>query len=107
MKTAEIVEIPRQRQIEAILSHFDFDKVKKTVDALDWQWDALEGVPELSDLKCHARLLLARVSLNNTPLIVNGFEATIKYDNCLSLKFIVSNWNGRCSFSKDKTLLVD
>ena len=30
MKTAEIVEIPRQRQIEAILSHFDFDKVKKT-----------------------------------------------------------------------------
>jgi|APGre2960657505_1045072.scaffolds.fasta_scaffold05809_6 hypothetical protein len=105
MPTREITEVSRSRQIEAILSHFDFDKVKKTVDALYWEWDTLEDVPSMADLKMHGRLLLSRVSLNNTPLIVNGFEATIKHNNCLSLKFIVSSWNGRCSFSKDIAFL--
>ena len=42
MKTAEITEIPRQHQIEALLSHFDFDKVKKGRTkyqrALDANW---------------------------------------------------------------------
>jgi hypothetical protein len=105
MSLRDTSPVAKERQIESILNHFDFDKVLKTVDALDWTWDNIDQVPEMSDLKLHARLLLGRVSLDNTPLIVNGFEATIKRDNCLSLKFIVNSWNGRCSFGKNIELL--
>jgi hypothetical protein len=45
-------------EIENILDNFDFDKVKKTMDALFWLWYNTVGVPEIADLRKHARALL-------------------------------------------------
>jgi hypothetical protein len=47
--------------IEDILDNFDFDKVKKTMDALHWLWYDTIGVPEIADLRKHARSLLTQV----------------------------------------------
>lgn len=47
-----------RNEIEDILDNFDFAKVKIVMDALDWYWYNTIGVPEIADLRKHARSLL-------------------------------------------------
>jgi hypothetical protein len=38
--------------VEDILDEFDFEKVKKVMDFLDWKWHAAEdGVPRIGELR--------------------------------------------------------
>lgn len=47
--------------IEDILDCFDFNKVKKVMDFLNWEW-CFGGVPEIWDLRKKARSLLKEVA---------------------------------------------
>jgi len=94
-------------QIEDILDNFDFDKVKKTMDALQWLWYDTIGVPEISDLRKCARRLLTEASekvmnINEMPaesnMATGGFRATAyRYDDTdkiyFRLAFEVTTWD--------------
>lgn len=89
--------------IEDILDHFDFEKVKKVMDALEWKyWDSEEDTVSIYDLRKMARSLLKEVyNASNSEhrfTSCGGFEAerwmypgeTKKY---LFLKFVVTEQN--------------
>ncbi len=44
--------------INEILDFFDFERVKKVMDHLNWEWVGSDGVPEIYELRQHARKLM-------------------------------------------------
>ena len=44
--------------INEILDNFSFEKVKKVMDFLNWEWFGSNGVPEIYELRQHARKLM-------------------------------------------------
>jgi hypothetical protein len=95
-------------EIEDILDNFDFEKVKKVVDVLEWQWfDAELGIPSVPELRKCARRLLIVVGEKVTKSAEISTEATIatggfcakayKYDDTekiyFKLAFEVSTWD--------------
>ncbi len=44
--------------VDNILDCFDFEKVKKVMDYLNWEWAGCDGVPEIYELRKRARELL-------------------------------------------------
>ena len=44
--------------IDEILDCFNFEKVKKVMDFLNWEWFGSNGVPEIYELRQHARKLM-------------------------------------------------
>lgn len=99
--------------IDDILDCFDFERVKKVMDFLDWQWYDC-GVPEIWDLRKKARVLLndvwnaVRKEAEKSPdkeerySIANGgfYVEAIKYSESpkvyLSLKFQIADWDNWC-----------
>lgn len=77
-----------QEKIDYILDRFDFEKVKKVMDALEWEWQD-KGVPELWDLRERARELLKSAIKHNASFRMGGFEASCS-NGWLELGFIVS-----------------
>ena len=90
-------------EIEDILDHFNFEKVKKAMDALEWKyWDSEEDTVSIYELRKMARRLLIDVyNASNSDHWYSssgGFGAerwmypgdTKKY---LYLKFVVAEWN--------------
>ena len=88
--------------IDYILDNFDFEKVKKVMDVLEWKyWDSPYSTVTIAELRQLARKLLTEVynepALDRTILGSGGFEAerrmypgdTKKY---LHLKFVVAEW---------------
>lgn len=43
---------------EEILDHFDFAKVQKVMEFMDWTWYDTDGVPSISDIRKKAREML-------------------------------------------------
>lgn len=94
----------RLETIENILDDYDFQRVQKVMEALDWHWVNAEwgGVPSIGALRRQARGLLEDV-YHHTPspfcmVGTGGFEATRTMETgdlnkYLSLKFVVSEWN--------------
>lgn len=84
----------KEEVIEKVLDEFDFYRVKKVMDVLDWQWwDAAEGVPSVSELRKKARSLLVQ-SFDNYPtfrLKTGGFSVENR-DEVLSLSFELEDW---------------
>jgi len=89
--------------IENILDEYDFQKVQKAMEALEWHWSTAEdGLPSIAELRRQARGLLEDAyRYEDSPSILmgcGGFEATrlmevgslTKY---LSLKFVVEEGN--------------
>ena len=90
-------------EIEEILDNFDFEKVKKVMDALEWKyWDSEGDTVSIYELRRMARNLLKDVynAANSDHWFggSGGFEVerwmypgeTKKY---LYLKFVVAEWN--------------
>ena len=46
--------------IDDILYCFNFEKVKKVMDFLNWEWVGSDGVPEIYELRKHSRKLMNR-----------------------------------------------
>ena len=92
-----------QEDIEHILDEFDFHKVQKTVEALNWTWATSDGIPDIGELRRCARRLFKYAtdtdsSVHDYSTATGGFEVsrnlypgvTKRY---YSLKFVVSEWN--------------
>ena len=83
--------------IDDIMDSFDFNKVHKVMEFLDWQWRD-EGVPDEYSLKREARRLLRDAIENKTSISTGGF--IVKYypaDNdggeWVKLAFELESWD--------------
>tara|TARA_R110000803_G_scaffold207913_1_gene276174 strand:- start:1091 stop:1384 length:294 start_codon:yes stop_codon:yes gene_type:complete len=93
----------RLDSIENILDEYDFQRVKKAMEALDWQWGTAEdGVPSIAELRRQARGLLEDVYRYEDSTCITmgcgGFEANRLMEvgdlnKYLSLKFVVEEGN--------------
>lgn len=91
--------------IEDLMDSFDFQKVKTVMDFLNWQWVFCNGVPEIWDLRKHAREQLKTVAKEVLKeesgtffTSCGGFKASARvYEDCpkiyLSLEFVVTDWS--------------
>lgn len=84
---------PVQELIDEVMDWFDFGRVAKVMDALDWKWTSAEyrgdGVPIEAEVRIRARELLKEVlKEDNSVISSDGFRASYK-DGMLSLAFIV------------------
>ena len=87
----------QQEIVDEIMDNFDFERVHKTMIALNWGWvdkDDCElfSTPEVYELKSHARKLLKR-SIENKESIKTGGFGVDKDGDYISLKFIVAEWD--------------
>lgn len=92
-----------QQDIETILDEFDFHKVQKAMEALDWTWASSAGVPAIGELRRCARRLLkyatdADIAVPEYMTGTGGFEVSRHLypgdaKRYYSLKFVVSDWN--------------
>jgi hypothetical protein len=87
-----------KNKIEYIIKNFDFDKVHKTMQALDWKWfDSCseDGIPTTGELVLKALELLeeaAKYNEDEAIFATGGFYAR-KSKDVLSLSFSVSDWD--------------
>ena len=92
-----------QEAIDNIMDYFDFDKVLKTMIALDWKWvkenhkdiNDLE-IPSIERIRKTARKALMRAIEIKDYTSSGGFEAEYN-DGSLSLKFVVEQWDERAT----------
>lgn len=92
------------RKIEYILDYFDFVKVQKVMECLDWKWRDSPDTPTIPELRIHAREQLREVVANYKKdrsykfVICGGFKSSI-YDEepdgdiVLELEFVVTEWD--------------
>ncbi len=96
--------------VDDIMDEFDFEKVQRTMHALDWKWANTQmAVPSISELKDTARYLLIHVynmrtdeykdAHHEVPVTcgTGGFRATALCNedgvvDFLKLEFIVTEW---------------
>jgi hypothetical protein len=101
---------PLTTMVDDIINEFNFEKVQKTMHALDWTWASTQmAVPSISELKNTARYLLINVynmrqdeykeTHPEVPVTcgTGGFRATALCNedqvvDFLKLEFIVSEW---------------
>ena len=93
-------------QVEETLDHFDFEKVRKVMEVLEWSYhDSEDTVASISETRRMARRMLT-LAYEAAPrpeysTSCGGFEATrtmypgdtTKY---LTLKFVVTDWSNPC-----------
>lgn len=77
-------------KIDKVIERFDFEKVHKTMVALNWTWRD-EGVPTIKSMKETARKLLQNAAINEFGnIFTGGFYAKRYEDGELELSFIVN-----------------
>lgn len=83
--------------IDDILDNFDFERVKKTMDALDWAWFSTGGIPSVSDIRREARRLLREcMKTKEIRISTGGLTARreeIEGKTYYSLEFVVTEWD--------------
>ena len=83
----------QRKLIDEVLDNFDFDKVKKAMDALNWTWASCNGVPTIYDLRTESRRLLKdAIEKNLFRVSTGGFKAGYS-DNILSLEFTITEYD--------------
>lgn len=71
-------------QIEYIMNNFDFVRVHKVMEALDWTWASAKtrnGIPSVSELREQAERLLTEVENYQFTSFVKGGTATNSSNN--------------------------
>jgi hypothetical protein len=63
-----------QEQIDEIMDSFDFERVQKIMEALNWQWHE-EGVPDIYTLRTEARKHLKQAAAIGGTSGSGGFTA--------------------------------
>lgn len=83
-------------QIDEIMDWFDFAKVAKTMQALDWVWYESGGdIPEEGEIRKHARSLMKQAVKKEYKYFGSG-GFVVEYDKdapLIVLKFVVSEWS--------------
>jgi len=102
-----------KRVLDDIFDNFDFEKVKKTMDALDWKWDGMLridiksdditpkkmlAVPTLDEIEEEAaRLMWECANMDTEVVATGGFRVekdfTIPDDPWMRLTFEVTDWD--------------
>ena len=88
-----------QEDIDYILDNFDFERVKKAMDALKWKYyDSADDTVSISELRKMARhvlkSLISHVEKDCHLIGCGGFKATVMhYEDCdkpvFELKFVI------------------
>lgn len=105
-----------KRVLNDVFDNFDFERVKKTMDALDWKWDnltryiPLDGfkekkdsyVPTLEEIKEEAARLMWECATQNVSVIATGgFRVEKDFsdpdDPWMRLSFEVTDWDASAS----------
>lgn len=78
-----------QKEVNDALEHFDFEKVHKTMQALNWQWyhpgENGTKVPTIDEIKTRAKILIQEAAesavLTKDEYVIGtgGFRAEAKY----------------------------
>lgn len=88
-----------QHKIDQLMDTFDFEKVKRVMDFLDWKWARYDGgVPTIYALRVQARELITEVieqlkHYNKYAVSTGGFMAQgYRYgeDIVIELRFVVT-----------------
>mgnify|MGYP000046428745 CR=1 FL=1 len=97
----------RIEQIEDLLDEFDFDKVKKVMDFLEWKyWESPDDEINVGELRRMARYLLQEAydfdDSTYECISSGGFEVTRRMrpdddKKYLTLKFVVAEWSNPCN----------
>ena len=78
-----------------ILQNFDFGKVHKVMQALNWTWHG-DGVPSVATIKQRASELLAGCNEVGQEVHEGGFSARCYLGElghkCWSLEFVLESW---------------
>lgn len=98
--------ITQQQLIDEILDQFDFEKVKKVMDALNWTWamGTKAHVPDTPELRKKAREMLwglVRSRRQSRRIKAGGLVVEKDDDGTLELRFEVTAWNTWDSFPPD------
>lgn len=88
-----------------VFDNFDFEKVKKTMDALDWQWAYAKGengVPTLDEIKAEAaRLMWDCANMDEDVIATGGLRVEKDFsdpdDPWMRLTFEVTDWDAAAS----------
>ena len=84
--------LKRSEHIDAIINNFDFEKVNKVMNFLNWTWFFSTTCPTIDELKQEAKRILNEICDSEDDTIAistGGFKASI-YDDHLELEFIVA-----------------
>jgi hypothetical protein len=88
-----------QDSIDHIMDNFDFEKVHRTMEALNWKWGSLNAdtlrVPHLVELKQAARKMLREAVLRPEPdytVATGGFYVQKLDGEELKLTFQLDEW---------------
>ena len=90
-----------KRKIECIMRNFDFERVHKVMELLDWHWAfTSKGVPTVEEIKVEARRILIDACEEETNIATGGFRAVYEADGTedgepyIGLEFIVEDCEG-------------
>lgn len=99
-------KLTKQQTINKVISNFDFEKVVKVMNFLNWTWvtsNTESGIPSIGELVVSAHELLSQAydgvlkAEKTFFTATGGFKASAtKYDDgeiVLELEFIISNFN--------------
>lgn len=78
-------------QINEIMDWFDFDKVHRAMQALNWTWYG-KDVPLVGQIRKQARELLTEVANTDASCVSTGGLKASKTDGILFLEFVVEYW---------------
>ena len=83
--------------IEDILDEFDFQKVHKAMELLEWKWGMPPAYPSIGELRKTARSLLKCLIPHEAgSTATGGFHAdkrTIDGDPFYKLSFVLTSWD--------------
>lgn len=86
-------------KIKSILNNFDFHRVKKVMEVLNWEWaSSKHGVPDMDEIRKLATRLLIDACIEEQNISTGGFKAVYEDigdgDPYVGLEFIVEECEG-------------
>lgn len=93
----------KQEIIDEIMDFFDFERVHKVMEALNWTWTATNGnVPEVCQLRRQVRSMLnLLIDKNLESLETGGFSVTKDSNGYIKCSFIVDSWEAKNSINDE------
>ena len=93
------MNIKSEKNLMLCLVYYDFERVHKAMEALNWEWCSSNGVPSVDELKEHAVNLLigcfqqSEKNKEDCIMATGGFEASSYYKEDgeidFELKFVI------------------
>ena len=87
------------QHMDIIMDHFDFERVRKVMEALDWRWfSAEEGIPKISEMRQKVRKLMRNAydyssEVAESYSATGGFHVTYYRDiDKFIVEFVVTDW---------------